>query len=212
MTSGATESHAEPELLIAGRYRLVSRLGAGGFGRVWRAHDTQLAVDVAIKEVVLPPAMAAAEQEERLRRAEREARNTARLRDHPHIVTVHDVVIEDGVPWTVMQLVAGQLAGRARAEHGPLSVENTATVAEHDARALAAAHAAGIVHRDVKPANVMLADDGRVLLTDFGIAQHEDDSLTDHDRRGHRLGGVHRAGARPRPRRPDRPRTCSPSA
>jgi hypothetical protein len=74
VTNGATETHAEPELLIAGRYRLAHRLGPGAFGRVWRAHDTQLAVDVAIKEVVPPPAMASAEQEERLRRAARPRR------------------------------------------------------------------------------------------------------------------------------------------
>ena len=175
MTNGATESHAEPELLIAGRYRLAHRLGAGAFGRVWRAHDTQLAVDVAIKEVVLPPAMASAEQEERLRRAEREARNAARLRGHPHIVTVYDVVVQDGVPWTVMQLIEGQSLEDHVADHGPLSADRAAGVAEALLKALGAAHTAGIVHRDVKPANVMLGSDGGVLLTDFGIAVQQED-------------------------------------
>ncbi|ACU70240.1 serine/threonine protein kinase [Catenulispora acidiphila DSM 44928] len=179
MTSGATESHAEPELLIAGRYRLAGRLGAGGYGRVWRAHDTQLGVDVAIKEVVLPSALAPAAQDERLRRAEREARNAARLRGHPHIVTVYDVVVQDGVPWTVMQLIEGQSLEDRVAEHGPLSEERAAEVAKALLKALGAAHAAGIVHRDVKPANVMLGDDGGVLLTDFGIAvQQEDPGIT----------------------------------
>ena len=170
---------SEPGRLVGGRYRLVARLGAGGMGRVWRAHDLTLAIDVAVKEVSLPFTLSEEQQAERLRRAEREARNTVRLRDQPGIVTVHDVVVEDGVPWIVMQLVAGRSLAEHLREHGPLSVENTAKVADTLLHALSAAHAAGIVHRDVKPANVLLADDGRVLLTDFGIAQHETDtSLT----------------------------------
>ncbi|NUR64055.1 MAG: serine/threonine protein kinase [Catenulispora sp.] len=167
---------SEPGRLVGGRYRLVARLGAGGMGKVWRAHDLTLAIDVAIKEVSLPFTLSEAQHAERLRRAEREARNTVRLRDQPGIVTVHDVVVEDGVPWIVMQLVSGRSLAEHVREHGPLSVENTAKVAGTLLHALAAAHAAGIVHRDVKPANVLLADDGRVLLTDFGIAQHETDS------------------------------------
>ncbi|HEY3482505.1 MAG TPA: serine/threonine-protein kinase, partial [Streptomyces sp.] len=167
---------SEPGRLVGGRYRLVGRLGAGGMGRVWRAHDQTLGIDVAIKEVSLPFMLSDEQLAERLRRAEREARNTARLRDHPGIVTVHDVVIDDDAPWIVMQLVSGRSLDEHLHEHGRLSVENTAKVAETMLRALAAAHAAGIVHRDVKPANVLLADDGRVLLTDFGIAQHEGDS------------------------------------
>jgi serine/threonine protein kinase len=167
---------SQPGRLVGGRYRLVDRLGAGGMGRVWRAHDQTLGIDVAIKEVSLPFMLSEAQHAERLRRAEREARNTARLRDQPGIVTVHDVVIEDDAPWIVMQLVAGRSLDEHLRDHGPLSVENTAKVADTMLRALAAAHAAGIVHRDVKPANVLLADDGRVLLTDFGIAQHEGDS------------------------------------
>ncbi|MEY9891594.1 serine/threonine protein kinase [Catenulispora sp. MAP12-49] len=167
---------AQPGRLVGGRYRLVDRLGAGGQGRVWRAHDQTLGIDVAVKEVSLPFMLSDAQLAERLRRAEREARNTVRLRDQPGIVTVHDVVIDDDAPWIVMQLVSGRSLDEHLTEHGPLSVENTAKVADTMLRALSAAHAAGIVHRDVKPANVLLADDGRVLLTDFGIAQHEDDS------------------------------------
>ncbi|MBW8802971.1 MAG: serine/threonine protein kinase [Catenulisporales bacterium] len=170
---------SQPGRLVGGRYRLVARLGAGGMGRVWRAHDERLGTDVAVKEVSLHFTLSEAQQAERLSRAEREARNTVRLRDQPGIVTVHDVVVEDGVPWIVMQLVDGRSLAEHVREHGPLSVENTAKVADTLLRALAAAHAAGIVHRDVKPANVLLADDGRVLLTDFGIAQHSgDNSLT----------------------------------
>ena len=97
---------AEPGRLVGGRYRLLARLGSGGMGRVWRASDEALRIEVAVKEVWLPAAPGP-DADERLRRAEREARNAARLRDHPNVVAVHDVVVEDGVPWTVMQLVAG---------------------------------------------------------------------------------------------------------
>ena len=167
---------SQPGRLVGGRYRLVSKLGSGGMGRVWRAHDQTLGIDVAIKEVSLPFMLSDKQLAERLSRAEREARNTVRLRDQPGIVTVHDVVIDDDAPWIVMQLVSGRSLDEHLRDHGPLSVENTAKVADTMLRALAAAHAAGIVHRDVKPANVLLADDGRVLLTDFGIAQAEGDS------------------------------------
>ncbi|MBS2537464.1 serine/threonine protein kinase [Catenulispora sp. NF23] len=170
---------SQPGRLVGGRYRLVDRLGAGGMGRVWRAHDQTLGIDVAIKEVSLPFMLSEEQLAERLRRAEREARNTARLRDQPGIVTVHDVVIDDDAPWIVMQLVSGMSLDEHLREHGPLSVANTAKVADTMLRALDAAHAAGIIHRDVKPANVLLAEDGRVLLTDFGIARYENDtSLT----------------------------------
>ncbi|MFI6846695.1 protein kinase [Kitasatospora sp. NPDC050467] len=165
-------------LVIAGRYRLVRRLGAGGFGQVWQASDLALHVDVAVKQVWLAPSMSPAQAEERLVRAQREARSAARLRDHPHVVAVHDVIVADGVPWTVMQLITGgSLADRLAA--GPLEPEAVSRIGAAMLSALGAAHAAGIVHRDVKPANIMLADDGQVLLTDFGIAlRHEDTALT----------------------------------
>ncbi|MFF3070201.1 serine/threonine-protein kinase [Kitasatospora sp. NPDC057904] len=168
-----------PGAIVAGRYRLAKRLGAGGFGRVWQAHDLVLRVDVAIKEVWLAPSMSGAEQGERIKRAEREARSAARLRDHPHVVAVHDVVVDGGTPWMVMQLVSGRsLADRLDAE-GPLSVQEAARVAAGVLSALGAAHAWQIVHRDVKPANIMLTDDGQVLLTDFGIAvDSQDTALT----------------------------------
>ncbi|MBS2536698.1 protein kinase [Catenulispora sp. NF23] len=166
---------AEPGRLIGGRYRLRARLGSGGMGRVWLASDESLRIDVAVKEVWLP-ATPGPDSEERLRRAEREARNAARLRDHPNVVAVHDVVVDDGVPWTVMQLVAGHTLEEHVEEYGPLSVAHAAIVAAALLDALEAAHAAGIVHRDVKPANVMLADDGKVLLTDFGIAIGDTDT------------------------------------
>jgi serine/threonine protein kinase len=168
---------AEPERIVGGRYRLVAPLGAGGFGRVWKAHDEALDVHVAVKEVRLPQqAVAEAEHRERVIRAAREARNAARLRDHPHIVAVHDVVVEDGTPWIVMRLVDGPSLEERLRTGGPLPSPLVAEMATALLTALKAAHAAGIVHRDLKPANVMLAEDGQVLLTDFGIAVHETDT------------------------------------
>ncbi|MER6140425.1 substrate-binding domain-containing protein [Streptomyces sparsogenes] len=168
--------NARPGQVIGGRYRLVSNLGSGGFGRVWKAYDETLRLDVAVKELWILPAASETEQAERLARAAREARNAARLRDHPNIVGVHDVVIEDDRPWIVMRLVDGCSLEERLAGHGPLSVEEAATVAERLLLALGAAHDAGIVHRDVKPANVMLATNGEVLLADFGIAVHHADT------------------------------------
>ncbi|WP_329113143.1 serine/threonine-protein kinase [Streptomyces sp. NBC_01465] len=166
---------AQKGQLIGGRYRLVHTLGSGGMGRVWRAHDEQLDTHVAIKELFLPAVMSPADRADRLERAVREARNAARLRDHPHIVTVHDVLTVDGIPWIVMQLVPGATLQEHLRKHGPLSVDATAEVATALLRALRAAHAEGIVHRDVKPANVLVTDDRRVLLSDFGIAVNSAD-------------------------------------
>ncbi|MFB8007235.1 serine/threonine-protein kinase [Nocardia sp. NPDC056000] len=167
----------EPAHAVCGRYRLVEVLGSGGFGRVWRAHDEALNVEVALKEVTFARILPDDEHQELLLRAKHEARNAARLRDHPNIVGVYDVVIEYGIPWTVMQIVNGQSLEQRVKTGGPLSVEATADVAEALLNALEAAHDAGVVHRDVKPSNVMLAAGGRILLADFGIAVHESDTL-----------------------------------
>ncbi|MFI6940393.1 protein kinase [Streptomyces sp. NPDC050418] len=181
MTDGAggADGAGGPERVVGGRYRLVGPLGEGGFGRVWKAHDEALGVHVAVKEVRLPQQSGPGsdtEQHDRVVRAAREARNAARLRDHPHVVAVHDVVVEDGTPWIVMRLVDGcSLEERLRGE-GPLPARSVAELATALLKALKAAHAAGIVHRDLKPANVMLTDDGQVLLADFGIAVHETDT------------------------------------
>ncbi|MFF5260915.1 protein kinase [Actinomadura viridis] len=175
MTEGDGAGDTRPGRLVGGRYRLLEPLGSGGFGQVWEARDEALGVTVAVKGIWLPPGTEA-ERGQRLARAEREARNAARLRDHPNIVTVHDVVIEDGVPWIVMRRVPGRSLEQRLRENGPLPVEEAAMVAAGLLNALGAAHAAGILHRDVKPANVMLAGNGDALLTDFGIAVHQADT------------------------------------
>jgi serine/threonine protein kinase len=164
-------------LVVGGRYQLERQLGAGGFGQVWQAWDTELDVDVAIKQVLLGPAMSGPEQAERVIRAQREARAAARLRGHPNVVAVYDTVVDGGVPWMVMELVAGVSMADFVQERGPLVVDHAAKVAAGMLAALGAAHAAGIVHRDVKPANIMLTGGGRALLTDFGIAVRRDDTV-----------------------------------
>ncbi|MGI5326667.1 serine/threonine-protein kinase [Actinomadura nitritigenes] len=157
------------------RYRFVERLGRGGMGTVWRARDDLLGRDVAVKEILLPHGLDEAELAAARGRSLREARAAAQVR-HPAVVTIHDVVIQDGHPWIVMELVhAPSLDARLR-ESGPLAVPEAARVGAALAGALAAVHAHGIVHRDLKPANVLLADDGEVVLTDFGIAVIEGDA------------------------------------
>jgi eukaryotic-like serine/threonine-protein kinase len=162
--------------VVGGRYRLAAELGSGGFGRVWRARDETLDVDVAIKELRLMPGMAPAEQAERLARATREARNAARLRKNENIVAIHDIVVENGLPWIVMDLIDGRSLDEHLRTHGPLPVDRVADIAVALLAAIGAAHREGVVHRDIKPANVMLAEDGKVLLTDFGTAVHDTDT------------------------------------
>ncbi|WP_030462590.1 serine/threonine-protein kinase, partial [Kitasatospora sp. NRRL B-11411] len=162
--------------MIGGRYRLERELSSGGFGTVWRAVDTVLGVGVAVKQVRLDPTASETERAKAVARAEHEARNSARLRDHPNIVTIHDVVTEDGTPWLVMRLVNGRSLHQELVARGRLDVNEVAPIAVAVLSALAAAHRAGIVHRDVKPANIMIAEDGTVMLTDFGIAKHHTDT------------------------------------
>ncbi|WP_157467237.1 serine/threonine-protein kinase [Frankia sp. QA3] len=162
--------------IVGSRYRILDRLGAGGMGTVWRARDETLKVDVALKEVRLPAESSARERAERVARARREAEHAARLRSHPGIVTVHDVLDDGGLPWIVMELIAQSesLLDRLRARR--LSVDEVARIGADAADALAFAHDHGVAHRDIKPSNILLTQDGRVLLTDFGIASHHDDS------------------------------------
>ncbi|MFI1651025.1 serine/threonine-protein kinase [Streptomyces avidinii] len=160
------------ERLIAGRYRLLSRLGEGGMGTVWRARDETLHREVAVKEVRAPAGLRAGDIARMYSRLEREAWAAARIPDR-NVVTVHDVVMEDDRPWIVMELIRGQsLADLLRAE-GPLTPRHAAHIGAEVLSALRAAHAVGVEHRDVKPANVLLAADGRVVLSDFGIAAVE---------------------------------------
>ncbi|MFF0636645.1 serine/threonine-protein kinase [Nocardia sp. NPDC004151] len=164
-----------PGWVLGGRYRLIEKLGSGGFGTVWKARDERLRVDVAVKEVLLPQAESSAQHAERVVRAEREARNAARLRDHPNIVGVLDVVTDGGTPWIVMRLVSGRSLKQRLDSDGPVDVTEAAAVAVALLQALRAAHDAGVVHRDVKPGNILLATGGEVLLTDFGTARHHSD-------------------------------------
>ena len=175
--AGETPDHGEGRV-VGGRYRLLRTLGAGGMGRVWLAHDEELACEVAMKEIALPDGpMDAGEQNQRIARARSEARNAARLRGHPHVATVHDVVVHEGLPWIVMEHVPDAVDLQAVVRRsGPLSPEQVARIGLAVLDALTAGHRIGILHRDVKPANILLAPDAsgdpyaRVLLTDYGIA------------------------------------------
>ena len=162
--------------LIAGRYRLGDLLGHGGMGRVWRARDETLERDVAIKEIDVPPDLLGADREAVQRRTLREARAAARL-SHPGVVQVYDVLELDGRTWIVMEYVPSRTLQEVLDAEGPLEPGPVARIGLDLLLALRAANAAGVDHRDVKPANVLLADDGRVMLTDFGIATIEGDSL-----------------------------------
>ena len=166
--------------LVAGRYRLLSPLGSGGMGTVWRAEDVVLGREVAVKEVTFPHGLSDEDREILRERTRREARAAARL-DHPSAVTVYDVVEDGNAPYLVMELVEARTLSEVVRADGPLSPQRTAQVGLALLGALEAAHRQGIVHRDVKPSNVLLCPDqagtpGRVVLTDFGIASSSGDS------------------------------------
>ena len=159
--------------LVAGRYRLTERIGRGGFAVVWRARDERLRRDVAAKEILVAPYLTGAQRDELRERTRREARAAARLR-HPAVVTVYDTVVHGENPWIIMELVRGRSLSEIVRTDGPLPPERAARVGLRLLEALSTAHAAGVLHRDVKPANVIL-DGDRVVLGDFGLATIEGD-------------------------------------
>lgn len=178
---------ADEGRLVAGRYRLLERIGRGGMGTVWRAEDELLGRQVAVKKLHPPqPHMHDDELATLFERTRREARAAARI-SHPNVVVVHDVVDDEGLPSIVMEYVPSVTLGEQLKKHGPLPVAEVARIGRGMVAALRAAHRAGVLHRDVKPGNVLLGVDGgapveggtaqegygsgRVVLTDFGIAQ-----------------------------------------
>lgn len=174
-------------LVLAGRYRLGEVLGRGGMGKVWRAHDEVLHRTVAVKELTAGLYVAEADRLVLHARTQKEARAAARI-THPGVVTVHDVIEYDNRPWIVMQYVDGPSLADAAKENGEMAPREAARIGLHVLSALRAAHSAGVLHRDVKPGNVLLARDGQVLLTDFGIAAIEGDSTI--TRTGELVGSI----------------------
>jgi len=159
--------------LLGGRYRLSSVIGRGGMGTVWHARDEALDRGVAVKELTWPASFSEEERQAARRRALREAQMAARLR-HVNVVSVYDVVEEDGRPWIVMELLPYRSLHDIVLEDGPLPAEQAAQLGLGILAALGAAHAEGVLHRDVKPANILVGPGGRAVLTDFGIARAAD--------------------------------------
>ncbi|WP_367134676.1 MULTISPECIES: serine/threonine-protein kinase [Streptomyces] len=172
--SEAEQTQGTAGRLLAGRYRLGDVLGRGGMGTVWRASDETLGRTVAVKELRFPANIDEDEKRRLITRTLREAKAIARIRS-AGAVTVYDVVHEDDRPWIVMELIEGRSLADVIREDGPLKWRRGAEVGLAVLDVLGAAHRQGILHRDVKPSNVLIADDGRVVLTDFGIAQVEGD-------------------------------------
>src|SRR5919197_6775259 len=160
--------------VVAGRYRLISRIGMGAMGVVWRAYDERLNRTVAVKKLLLSPGLPEDEAVEAVARCLREGRIAARLH-HANAISVFDVVDEDGAPCLIMEYLPSKSLAMALSEHGPLDPYEVARIGALSASALVAAHAAGIVHRDIKPGNILLGDDGSVKITDFGISRATDD-------------------------------------
>ena len=159
-----------PGQVVGGRYALRAAVGHGGMGTVWRATDSQLGREVAVKEVVPPPGIASDDRDAMYERMLREARAAAVL-SHPSIVQVYDVVTDAGRPWVVMELLDARSLSDVVLQDGPLAPRAVAKVGVALLGALEVAHAASVLHRDVKPANVLICTDGRCVLTDFGVAR-----------------------------------------
>ncbi|WP_306371675.1 serine/threonine-protein kinase, partial [Nocardiopsis sp. CC223A] len=165
-------SNSDSERIVANRYILRRELGRGGMGVVWEAFDPSLDRTVAIKQVLLPDHFTDAERADAHARVRREARSAARI-SHPSVITIHDVFDFEGDPWVVMELIEGGSLQDLLEQRGALDVETTATIAGALLEAVRSADAAGVLHRDIKPGNIMMSADGRVILTDFGIATME---------------------------------------
>ncbi|WP_320772984.1 protein kinase domain-containing protein [Streptomyces sp. CRN 30] len=171
---GGASRQDENTRLLAGRYRLGGVLGRGGMGTVWRAQDETLGRTVAVKELRFPSSIDEDEKRRLITRTLREAKAIARIRNNG-AVTVFDVVDEDDRPWIVMELIEGKSLAEVIRQDGTLEPKRAAEVGLAILDVLRSAHREGILHRDVKPSNVLISDDGRVVLTDFGIAQVEGD-------------------------------------
>ncbi len=163
--------------VVAGRFYLVRAIGVGGMGAVWQARDEVLARDVALKEIVPIPGVPPGHNDV-WSQTVREARTSARL-NHPNVVRVFDVLFTNGRPWIVMEFVPGQSLYAAVQEDGPVTTDQAARIGLAVLDGLEAVHRAGVLHRDVKPHNVLLADDGRILLADFGVAMFHGDLADD---------------------------------
>ncbi|MFF0612491.1 protein kinase [Nocardia tengchongensis] len=160
--------------MIAGHYRLVERIGSGGTGVVWRAVDQRLERSVAIKQILTQPSLSDADKDIVKQRAAREARNAARFQ-HPNAIVVFDITEHEGDPCLIMEYLPSQSLAVVLSAQGTLPLPQCARIGEQVASALIAAHRAGIVHRDVKPGNILLGDNGAVKITDFGIAKSKGD-------------------------------------
>ncbi|MFC8362893.1 protein kinase [Streptomyces griseorubiginosus] len=194
MSSGETNGKGQDDAgrLLAGRYRVVGQLGRGGMGVVWRAVDEVLGREVAVKELRTYHDADGPELADLRLRMQREARAAARVR-HPGVVAVHDIGEVEGRPLIVMELVEGPSLDQVLRKSGPLDPREAAGIGAKVMDALAAAHRAGVLHRDVKPGNILLDRSGRVLLTDFGIATMEDPgdgAATSLTRTGHLVGSL----------------------
>ncbi|MER5786244.1 serine/threonine-protein kinase, partial [Streptomyces mobaraensis] len=164
-------SFAAHDGVIAGRYRLERRIGRGGMGTVWRATDELLGREVAVKELHTDDAASVGAALSSQERTLREARAVALIK-HPNVIVLHDIVEQDGRPWIVMELVDGRSLADRLAADGPVDAREAARIGLAMLGALRAAHERGVLHRDIKPPNVLLeAGSGRVVLTDFGIAR-----------------------------------------
>ncbi|WP_067545885.1 serine/threonine-protein kinase [Nocardia crassostreae] len=160
--------------MIAGHYRLVERIGSGGTGVVWRAVDERLERSVAIKQIITQASLSPADKDIVRQRAAREARNAARFQ-HPNAIVVFDITEHEGDPCLVMEYLASQSLAVVLSSQGTLPLPQVARIGEQIASALIAAHRSGIVHRDVKPGNILLGDNGAVKITDFGISKAKGD-------------------------------------